>query len=140
MSSAKPPIPPMLMELHATLVHRLHDELPGAGFPEVRPPHCQVLALIGNRGSRLTDLAAAAQMTKQSMGALVDHLEQAGYVERVPDARDARVRLIRKTKRGADAATAVAELGARIERDWAARIGTQRLDQLRASLAQMIDR
>lgn len=129
----------MLMRLHVTLVKQLHDELPEAGFPDVRPPHCQVLAMIDGQGSRLTDLAAAARMTKQSMGALVDHLEQAGYVERVTDAQDARVKLIRKTMRGAEAAAAIEKLGASIETEWAARIGAQRLDQLRATLEQIVN-
>src|SRR5439155_922056 len=83
--------------------------LPGAGFPGIRPPHCQVLRGIEPGGSRLTDLAAGAQMTKQSMGALVDHLEAAGYVERIQDREDARVKAIRLTPRGRHAAQAIAD-------------------------------
>lgn len=123
------------MQLSAALAEALHDRLPAAGFPDVRPPHCQVLRAIEPGGSRLTDLAAAARMTKQSMGALVDHLEAAGYIERAPDARDARVKVIRLTARGRQAADAVAEIGTRIEAEWAERIGRGRLEQLRQTLA-----
>ena len=50
--------------------------------PSPRPGCCS-----GSRreGSRLTDLAAQAQVTKQTAGELVDQLERRGYVERVPD-------------------------------------------------------
>jgi MarR family protein len=68
--------------------------------------------------SRLTDLAAVARMTKQSVGALVDHFEAAGYVERVQDREDARVKAIRLTSRGRHAAQAIAGIGAQIETEW----------------------
>ena len=35
-------------------------------------------------GTRLTDLAERARMTKQSVGEVTSDLEQRGYVERVP--------------------------------------------------------
>jgi DNA-binding MarR family transcriptional regulator len=123
------------MRLHATLAEALQQAMPQAGFADVRPPHCQVLRGIEPGGSRLTDLAARACMTKQSMGALVDHLEAGGYVERVRDGADARVKAIRLTPRGRDAAEAIAAVGARIEGEWADKIGHDRLEQLRTALA-----
>ncbi len=123
------------MRLNAALVDALHQRLPGAGFADIRPPHCQVLRGIEPGGSRLTDLAADARMTKQSMGALVDHLEAAGYVERVHDRGDARVKAIRLTPRGEHAARAIAEIGTQIETEWAKKIGRTRLEQLRQALA-----
>jgi DNA-binding MarR family transcriptional regulator len=132
---ASPQVAPLVMRLHAALAEVLHERLPEAGFPDVRPTHCQVLRGIEPGGSRLTDLAAAARMTKQSMGALVDHLEAAGYVERVQDRDDARVKAIRLTPRGRQAAEAIADIGAQIEAAWADKIGHKRLEQLREALA-----
>jgi DNA-binding MarR family transcriptional regulator len=134
-TTARTPIAPLVMRLNAALTGALHERLPGAGFPDIRPPHCQVLRGIEPGGSRLTDLAAAARMTKQSMGALVDHLEAAGYVERVQDREDARVRAIRLTQRGRNAAQAIAGIGTEIESEWAQKIGRDRLEQLREALA-----
>ena len=136
--SPRPPIAPLVMRLNAALTGALHERLPGAGFPDIRPPHCQVLRGIEPGGSRLTDLAAAAQMTKQSMGELVDHLEAAGYVERVPDREDARVKAIRLTPRGRHATRAIADIGTQIETEWASKIGRTRLEQLREALAAII--
>jgi DNA-binding MarR family transcriptional regulator len=123
------------MRLNAALTEALHERLPEAGFPDIRPPHCQALRGIEPGGSRLTDLAAAARMTKQSMGALVDHLEAAGYVERVQDRSDARVKAIRLTSRGRQAAQAIAGIGTQIETEWAQKIGRTRLEQLRDALS-----
>ena len=132
---ASPQIAPLIMRLHAALAEVLHERLPEAGFSDIRPPHCQVLRGIEPGGSRLTDLAATARMTKQSMGALVDHLEEAGYVERVHDRFDGRVKAIRLTRRGRQAAEAIAAIGAQTEAAWADKIGRRRLEQLREALA-----
>jgi DNA-binding MarR family transcriptional regulator len=45
-------------------------------------------------GSRLTDLAACAGVSKQAMGKLVDQCEAWGLVQRQPDLRDARACLV----------------------------------------------
>ncbi len=52
------------------------------------------------RGSRLTDLAQAANMSKQAMTALVDECEAWGLVQREADSRDARAKLVRFTPTG----------------------------------------
>src|SRR5262245_6663927 len=62
--------------------------LVAAGFGDVRPAHFTVFQHMSTEGIRLTALAEAALMTKQSMGYLVDDLEAHGYVERVPDPTD----------------------------------------------------
>ena len=54
-------------------------------------------------GSRLTDLAERAHMTKQSVGEVTTELERRGYLERVPDPGDGRAKIIRLTERGRDA-------------------------------------
>lgn len=62
-----------------------------------------LLALFRNlelEGSRLTDLATTARMTKQSMRELVDRAERLGYVERVGDPSDGRAKVIRFSATG----------------------------------------
>ena len=82
------------------LSSRVAADLVAAGFDELRPAQLVVFQHLNAGGSRVTDLAARAQMTKQSMGALVDDLERWGYVERVPDPNDRRARIVRRTSRG----------------------------------------
>jgi DNA-binding MarR family transcriptional regulator len=52
------------------------------------------------QGSRLTELAQAAGMTKQAMGNLVDQCEAWGLIRRENDSRDARARRIVFTEMG----------------------------------------
>ncbi|MGE4244208.1 MarR family winged helix-turn-helix transcriptional regulator [Ramlibacter sp.] len=67
---------------------------------QVNAAHVHVTRHLALEGSRLTDLAAQAGMTKQAMGDLVDQCEAWGLVTREPDARDARARLVKFTDTG----------------------------------------
>src|SRR6185436_3726182 len=70
-----------------------------AGF-DVTVAQARLAQRIAEDGSRLTDLAEQAQVTKQTASLLVTALERKGLVERVPDPADGRARLIRFTPRG----------------------------------------
>ena len=56
--------------------------------------HIHITRHLALEGSRLTDLAQRAGMSKQAMGKLVDHCEAWALVTRLDDARDARARRI----------------------------------------------
>jgi DNA-binding MarR family transcriptional regulator len=118
-------------------VTRVSAGLSEAGFEDIRPAHTAVFQHIEADGSRLTDLAERAQITKQSMGYLVDYLEQRGYLERRPDPTDRRVALICLTDRGWDQIRAALSIINAIERDWARRIGKRRMEQLRDVLSEL---
>ena len=62
--------------------------------------HIHITRHLALEGSRLTDLAPCASMSKQAMGKLVEQCEAWGLVSRMPDARDARARLIVFTPAG----------------------------------------
>src|ERR1700684_881439 len=79
---------------------RMFQALQDAGFDDWTLAQCRVFQRIAPDGSRLTDLADQAQMTKQSTGVLVDQLERLGYVRRAPDPADGRARLIVIEQRG----------------------------------------
>ena len=57
---------------------------------QVGAAHIHITRHLAVEGSRLTDLARAAGMSKQAMGNLVDQCEAWGLVTRLADARDAR--------------------------------------------------
>ncbi|MFF5185834.1 MarR family winged helix-turn-helix transcriptional regulator [Streptomyces sp. NPDC000345] len=94
----------------------------------------RVFQRIGPNGSRLAELAEASQVSKQTLGSIVDQLERAGYVRRVPDPRDARARLVTLTARG----HALVELSLPVVRDvqrqWTDHLGPRRTRQLRQAL------
>lgn len=122
-----------------TLVGDLDRRLRDAGFGDVRPAHGTVFQVLDAEGSRVTELAARAGMTKQAMTELVVHLERGGYVERVPDPRDGRARLVRLTRRGWECIRAARAAIAEIEVAWAGRIGARRLERIRADLGALND-
>src|SRR5213083_2923538 len=110
-----PNIGTLLRSPFQEVVNRVISGLADAGFEDIRPAHTAVFQHIEADGSRLTDLAQRAQITKQSMGYLVDYLEQRGYVERRPDPTDSRVTLICLTDRGWDQIRAALSIIAAIE-------------------------
>ena len=99
--------------------------LAASDFGNVRPAHFTVFQHLPPEGMRLTALAEAALLTKQSMGYLVDDLETLGYVERVPDPADRRAKLVRLTPRGRQVDDTVRAVIRQIEADWAARMGQE---------------
>ena len=113
----------------------VHD----AGFDDVTLAQSRLMMGVDTGGTRLSVLAERAQIAKQTATALVDRLERAGYVERVPDPTDGRARLVRMTPR-AEAALPVARAEEdRIEAEWRAHLGVERMDQLRQALTALRD-
>ena len=82
-------------------------------------------------------LAERAQVSKQAMAQLVAHLEAHGYVERVPDPRDGRAKLVRATARGREVYAIARELVAEVEAQLTERLGEAKLRRLRALLAEL---
>lgn len=121
---------------YRALEDRVFAALAAAGH-DLTPAQARVLQRIGPDGTRLTELAAAAQVTKQTVGFLVDQLERAGYVRRTPDPTDARARLVRLADR-ALAATPVADaVVAEVEAEWRTHLGERRWRQLREALTRL---
>src|SRR5829696_1492633 len=109
----------------------LHRRFAEPGHPEIRPPQGNVMQFLDDAGTRVSVLAERAEITKQSMAELVAHLERLGYVERVPDARDRRAKLVRATPRGREVYGIAREFVAELEAQWADRLGERKLRRLR---------
>lgn len=67
---------------------------------QVSAAHIHITRHLDVHGARLTDLAQAAGMTKQAMGALVTQCEAWGLVRRQDDPADARARRVVFTDTG----------------------------------------
>jgi DNA-binding MarR family transcriptional regulator len=116
---------------------RVLEALTAAGFTGVTLAQARVFQRIGPSGTRLTELAEAAQVTKQTAGFLVDQLAAAGYVRRVADPDDGRARLVTFAARGRRACAVAARTVAEVEREWAAYLGARRTEQLREALVAL---
>jgi DNA-binding MarR family transcriptional regulator len=118
----------LLTQLTRLFQANLFDRLVAAGYADARVPHTHVTAYIKAEGSRLSELAAAARMTLPAMSELVDDLQRLGIVERRPDPRDRRAKLICLTDAGWKAMRTAQRLIAEIESDYAARVGRERFE------------
>ena len=103
-ANEKPYRKPLIALVHeADRTFNLHmvEMTHAAGRPEIKPSHNAVVAhLPSGMPRRAADLAAAAGMTRQSMGELVRELENLGLVEMVPDPDDRRAKLVSWTESG----------------------------------------
>jgi len=94
---------------------------------------------LGPEGARIGELAERAKLTNQSVGYLVDYLEEHGYVERRPDPRYRRATLVCFTERGWDEADVCAHILGDLDEELTRRVGAGRLQQLQALLVEVTD-
>lgn len=135
----RPRKPPLLFFL-APLVNwfeERHIELiRKSSFMEARRAFNPVFIHLPADGCRLTELAARANMTKQAMAELVEELVDLGYLERFPDPKDRRAKIIVRAEKGLEAHKATMRAFAQIDRELEALIGRNKLEELRAGLAE----
>jgi DNA-binding MarR family transcriptional regulator len=120
----------LLFVANRALEERAFDAVLAAGVTDITVAQARVAARIGPDGTRVSELAAQARVTKQSAAFLVEQLEAAGYVERVPDPADGRARLVRLTARADKVVSAANTEVERVLAEWAEHVGADRLGQL----------
>lgn len=124
------PFSQLLRDPYETMLTRLHAGLAAAGYADSYPSWgTNVFYCLQERGLRLTELAERTHTTKQAMGYTVNRLEEAGYVERVPDPADGRAKVIRLTQRGWDLRRVADEIIAGMEEECVRRLGEQKMRQ-----------
>ncbi|MGO2328414.1 MarR family winged helix-turn-helix transcriptional regulator [Glutamicibacter arilaitensis] len=97
----------------------------------------RLAARIAQQGSRLTELADAAGITKQSAAYLLKELERSGLVLRQPDPSDARAQRVLLTTRGLAAQQVARGIEQGIERRWAQLIGAANFARLKSALEDL---
>jgi len=107
-------------------------------YPEVSPAMKQVLMLVSRDGSRLTDMATAGRMTKQSMGEHVNALVELDLLERIPDPDDRRAKRIRPTKAGLACMGDAYDVAVDVHRHWEQLLGERKTEQLQRLLAELV--
>jgi DNA-binding MarR family transcriptional regulator len=127
----------LLFVAYRALEQRAHDAVVAAGITDITLAQARIAARIGLHGTRVSDLAEQARVTKQSAGFLVEQLEAAGYVERAPHPTDRRARLVRLTAR-ADRVVTIANAEVdRVLAEWAAHVGADRLRLVHETLLDL---
>jgi DNA-binding MarR family transcriptional regulator len=103
----------------------------------LRPSFASVFVHAEPRGSRLSDLARRAGMSKQGMADIVREMQALGLVRRAADPEDGRGRLVVLTAKGrrqlVQASRAIASVEGRVRR----RLGDRRYEALRSALTEL---
>jgi DNA-binding MarR family transcriptional regulator len=133
----RPNLGVLLFVSYRALERRAFDAAVRAGATDLSIAQARILQRVGPDGTRVSDLAEQALVTKQTAGYLVEQLERTGYVERVPDPSDGRARLVRLTAR---AERLVPAANAEVQRtldEWEAHVGPAALRKLDETLAKL---
>jgi DNA-binding MarR family transcriptional regulator len=96
-----------------------------AARAQISAAHVHITRHLELQGTRLTDLAQRAGMSKQAMGDLVDQCAAWGLVTREPDPRDARARMVKFTATGLAWLQAFQEAVAQAEQEFRAEVGEE---------------
>lgn len=120
----------LLRDPYEAFLMKVHAGLAAAGFADSYPSWgSNIFHYLREGGLRLTELAERAHTTKQAMRYTVNRLEEAGYVERVPDPADGRAKVIRLTERGWALRRVADETMASMEEECVRQLGEQRMRQ-----------
>ena len=128
-----------LRQLYDALVTNLHSRLAEEGFPEITPSHGLVFQYLNEDGSRITELASQAGITKQSMSAIVYQLEEYGYLKRKNDPQDARAVLFIFTAKGESLKSKGQQINYQFEKKWEQKLGTTQYNSFREMIAQLAE-
>jgi len=130
-------LPLLLLLGFRTLIDELHSRLAVVGHPDARPMHGFVCQAVGLEGASAVQVGQRLGISKQAAGKLIAALEQAGYVTREPDGRDARRKLVRLSARGRDFLARSTEIFDELRGDWAAVLGEERMGALEDDLRRV---
>ena len=107
------------------------------GHP-LREAHTRLFPHFDLEGTRLTDLAARAGITKQSAQQLVDELVDAGYVAREPDPADGRAKRLVITRPGRRGFEDGLRSLASVQAELTAEVGERRMKAFERALDAML--
>jgi DNA-binding MarR family transcriptional regulator len=135
---------PIRRDLRSLLLVPQHDltaqidaRLEKLGFPALRPVQTQLLSHVEPAGARLTDLVGAMKLPKQTLGDMIDDLENQRLVERYQDPDHGVIKRVRLGARGKALAGEVRKVSDATEAKWAAVIGKAKMKTLRALLEEL---
>src|SRR5688572_29736316 len=127
--------------VQATYIERLQQR----GHPGLRTGHIPVFAGLNadadpdtGAGTRITDLANRAGMTRQMMGRLVRELESLGYLSTATHPDDQRAVVVTMTVRGDAIRAEAAQVIAELETDYAVLLADPDLTALKGALLAII--
>lgn len=109
------------------------------GYAGIRRVHIALIRNVEERGTRISEIARRAGMTKSATSQLVNEFVALGYVRVAPDARDRRAKVAVYTARGRRLLRAIVEALDETERAVAAVLGAADLARLKSVLRGVLE-
>ena len=121
------------------LRYNMEIQLKENGYDDISPSHGWIFSNTEDGGSRITELAAKARITKQSMSVLVAQLENGGYVKKILDSNDKRAWLLVLTAKGKKVKSAGQQINYAFEEGWKRKLGEKDYNHLRQLLMRLCE-
>jgi DNA-binding MarR family transcriptional regulator len=134
---SEPDLSHLLLTAFRSLDAEIGRGLQDRGISDLRPSQAAALLLVDRAGTRLTELAHRAAITKQAMMQIVDELESLGCVRRIPDDADARAKVVRLTAKGLRHRAAARKCVQAVEMRVRRSLGERRYEALRTLLTDL---
>ena len=103
------------------------------------PSNSVVFQRLSGSGDRITELARRANMTKQSMGYLVESLIGEGYLILLPDPIDKRAKIVCRTEKGWEVNRIARQTVEQVQIEWTQLLGDENMEQLLRLLHLLTD-
>ena len=116
---------------------RTAQKIQTAGHITVRVSHLALMRNMDGDGTRITELARRAGMTKQAMGQLVREFQELDYIVLRPDPTDRRAKLATYTEQGQVLAEAAEYSTKEVHDEFKKALGKGGLKELRKLLARL---
>jgi len=107
------------------------------GYPWFAHARSGLLAYLGRKGARQSELAERAGLTKQAVQQFVDGLVADGAVERVPDPADARAKIVVFTAYGRKVLADANRVKLKIESEFRKTLGAADFERLCEALERL---
>jgi len=132
-------LPTLVTLTGPAIVSRVLQGITDAGYPGVKPSHGYVIQRLVEEEPTIGALAESLGMTQQGASKQVNDLERLGYVERVGDESDLRVRYVRLTASGRSVLEAGRQARADLEREVVTRVGQRKVNAAKAALVALLE-
>jgi DNA-binding MarR family transcriptional regulator len=129
----------MLRVVWSWVRDQMYAGVVAAGFDDLNAAHVALWRYPGLEGQRPSRLADHVGITKQSVNDLLGHLEEHGYLMRVPDSADGRARVIRLTAKGRRLEETIYAQSGEAQKRIEEILGPLRFTQLQSSLELLTD-
>src|SRR3954453_22762487 len=122
---------------YGNFVAEMRDSLAADGFDDLHRSFGYVARLRDGQEANIREIAELLGLTSQGAVKVVDEMQAAGYMRRVNDPADGRVRRVQLTEGGNAALAAARAFHARFETELAERVGPRKAAAFRSILTEI---